>query len=102
AGFTVVLFAGGIAWALVFVNSLPLIMNTDNGRNFGVFAGLYFFAFQSASIVGPLLSGALVEIAGSQRMMWYVAGGGMLLAFVSLWRVTDQEFDDVGAVFASD
>ncbi|MEM7118432.1 MAG: MFS transporter [Chloroflexota bacterium] len=101
-GLLLTLLFGGIAWALVFVNSLPLVMNTDKGRNFGVFAGLYFLAFQAASVVGPLISGALIEVTGLQRTVWYVAGAGMLLAFVTLLRVADRDFEDVGAALASD
>ena len=96
------LLVGGTAWVFVFVNSLPLVMNTDTGNNFGVFAGLYFLAFQAASIAGPLLSGALIELTGSQRAMWYVAGGGMLLAVFALLRVADRDFEDVGAVLGAD
>ena len=87
---------------MVFLNSLPLFMNTDTGQNFGVFAGIYYLAFQAASIVGPLLSGALVQGFGSQRAMWAVSAGGMLLAFFALMRVSDRDFADVEAVLASD
>ncbi|MEM8858933.1 MAG: MFS transporter [Chloroflexota bacterium] len=93
---------GGSAWAFVFVNSLPLVMNTDKNNNFGVFAGLYYLAFQAASIVGPLLSGAMIEITGTQSVMWLVAGGGMILAILALSGVTERDFEEVEAVLLAD
>ena len=101
-GLLIGILISGIAWSMVFLNSLPLFMNTDTGKNFGVFAGIYYLAFQAASIVGPLLSGALVQGSGSQRAMWIVSSGGMLLAFFALMRVSDRDFADVEAVLASD
>ena len=77
-------------------------MNTDDGNNFGVFAGLYYLAFQAANIVGPLLSGGLVQFFGSQRMIWVVVAISMLLAFFALSRVTDRDFKDVDAVLGAD
>ena len=69
-------------------------MNTNTGNSFGVFAGLYFLAFQATSIVGLLLSGALIELTSSQR--------AMLLAAIALRRVSDRDFENVGAVLAAD
>lgn len=101
-GLLIAIVVSGVAWSMVFLNSLPLFMNTDTGQNFGVFAGIYYLAFQAASIVGPLLSGALVEGFASQRAMWAVSAGGMLLAFFALMRVSDRDFADVEAVLAAD
>ncbi len=101
-GVLIAIILSGLGWTMVFLNSLPLFMNTDTGQNFGVFAGIYYLAFQAASIVGPLLSGALVQLSGSQRAMWAVSAGGMLLAFFALMRVSDRDFSDVEAVLASD
>ena len=92
----------GGAWSLIFVNSLPLLLNTDEGKNFGVFTGLYYLAFQAASIVGPLLSGGLIQLTGSQRAMWGVIGVSMLFGFFALVRVSDRDFEEVGDVLASD
>ena len=100
--FFILTIVGGIAWALVFVSSLPLLLNTDEGNNTGVFTGLYFLAFQMASVVGPLISGALIELSGTQRLMWYVAGTGMIIAFFCMNRVSDRDFSEVEAVLNAD
>ena len=98
----ILIVIGGAAWALIFVTSLPLFLNTDEGNNTGVFTGLYFLAFQMASVVGPLLSGALIELTGTQRLMWYVAGTGMILAFFCMTRVSERDFSEVEAVLNAD
>lgn len=100
--FLISLVVGGMAWAFVFVNSLPLVMNTDDGDNFGVFTGLYYLAFQVANVIGPVLTGGLIQLAGSQRILWALMAVCMLLAFLALTRVTDRDFKEVESVLASD
>ena len=101
-GILLTLLIGGAAWSFVFVNSLPLVLNSDKGTNFGVFTGLYFLAFQAASVAGPLISGAFVQLAGQQRAMWFVVAICMILALVSLTQVSGQDFEEVEAVLAAD
>ncbi|MGB0385993.1 MAG: MFS transporter [Ardenticatenaceae bacterium] len=102
ADFFILLLVYGTALPLILVGSLTLFLNTDQGHNTGVFTGLYFVAFQLASVVGPLLTGALIQLAGTQRMMWYVAGTCMTLAFVCISRVTERHFSKVEVALSAD
>ena len=90
--FFILLLVHGSLLPLIFVNNLTLFLNTDQGHNTGVFTGLYFVAFQLAGVVGPLLTGALIQQAGTQRMMWYVAGTCMTVAFLCISGVTERDF----------
>lgn len=96
--YAIMLVVGGIAWALIFVNSLPLFLNIDETQQTGVFTGLYFMAFQFANVVGPVIAGALVQATGSQRMIWYVGAAGMACSFLMLTRVTEKDFSEMEAL----
>lgn len=61
----VVLGVGGMGWALVNINSLPMVVDmTDDPRLLGTFTGLYYLASQLASSSGPTLSGLAIDLTG--------------------------------------
>ncbi|PJH75621.1 MAG: MFS transporter, partial [Anaerolineae bacterium CG_4_9_14_0_8_um_filter_58_9] len=51
----IVLVLAGAAWALVNVNSLPLVYDHGDERRIGAYTGLYYFSSQLAAILGPTL-----------------------------------------------
>jgi MFS family permease len=78
----IILLLTGICWALVNVNSLPLVFDLGNEAQIGAYTGLYYMAAQSAAIAGPVLSGVVVEIAGNNyRWLWAVSALYVLLAW---------------------
>lgn len=53
---------GGCAWAMVNINSLPMVIDTaDDDASIGTYTGFYYIASQLAAITGPILSGQLIE-----------------------------------------
>jgi maltose/moltooligosaccharide transporter len=90
--FAIVLVLGGACWALVNVNSLPLVYDHGDESKIGAYTGLYYFSSQSAAILGPVLSGAVVDILGDQyRWLWLFASVFMALAWVSMTRVREKQ-----------
>jgi maltose/moltooligosaccharide transporter len=86
--FVIVLVLAGFCWALVNVNSLPLFYDYSNRSNIGAYAGLYYFAAQLASVLGPTLGGGFVELMGSNyRFMWLFSTLFMALAFLIMTQV---------------
>ena len=66
-------YSKGICWALINVNSLPLVFDPGNETRIGSYASLYYIAAQSAAIAGPVLSGVAVGLAGNNyRWLWAV------------------------------
>ena len=59
---------GGCAWALVNINSLPMVVDTsDSDADVGTYTGFYYLASQLAAIAGPVLNGFVIERSGNYR-----------------------------------
>lgn len=63
----IMIFAG-ISWALISINSYPLIVNLTTKDKIGTFTGLYYFSSQSAAIFGPLMLGIVIDRIGFASM----------------------------------
>jgi maltose/moltooligosaccharide transporter len=86
--FVLVLVLAGACWAMVNVNSLPLVYDYGDEARIGAYTGLYYFASQSAAVLGPTLGGGFVEAMGSQyRFMWLFSMVFMALAYLTMTRV---------------
>jgi len=85
--FIIVLVLAGAFWAMVNVNSLPMVYDYGNERKIGAYTGLYYFASQSAAVIGPTLVGAMVEALGNQYR-WIWAFGMVFMAIA--WAVMTQ------------
>ena len=86
--FAIVLVLVGAFWALVNVNSLPLVYDYGDERRIGAFTGLYYFSSQLAAVLGPTLGGLLVEALGSEyRWLWLFSTVFMALAFLVMLGV---------------
>jgi maltose/moltooligosaccharide transporter len=81
-----VLFGG--FWALVNVNSLPLVYDHGDEKKIGAYTGLYYFSSQSAAILGPVLGGLVVQFMGSQyRWLLLFSTLFMALAWLAMSQV---------------
>ncbi|MBN2116519.1 MAG: MFS transporter [Anaerolineales bacterium] len=81
------LFAGAF-WAMVNVNSLPLVYDHGDEKQIGAYTGLYYFSSQLAAVLGPTLLGIVVEAMGNQyRWLWLFATVFMALAFMAMLGV---------------
>lgn len=86
--FVIVLILAGTFWAMVNVNSLPLVYDYGDEGKIGAFTGLYYFSSQSAAILGPTLGGILVDIAGNQhRWLFLFSTLFMALAWLAMTQV---------------
>jgi len=64
---------GGFGWALVLVNSLPMVMDMTTIEKIGGYTGLYYFFSQAASIISPPLAGFCIDKFGYPSLMIYSA-----------------------------
>lgn len=89
--FAIVLVLAGFFWALVNVNSLPLVYDHGDERRIGAFTGLYYFSSQMAAILGPTLGGIFVDALGDQyRWLWLFSFVFMVFAFLAMLGVKEE------------
>jgi maltose/moltooligosaccharide transporter len=86
--FAVILVLAGFFWAMINVNSLPLVYDHGDEKRIGAFTGLYYFSSQFAAVLGPTLGGILVDALGDQyRWLWLFSFVFMAFAFLAMLGV---------------
>ncbi len=76
----------GAFWALININSLPMVYDLSKSGSIGAYTGLYYFASSAAAITGPILAGALVDLT-SYRVIWPFTAAFLALAMFCLSQV---------------
>ena len=90
--FAIILVLAGFLWAMVNVNSLPLVYDHGDEKRIGAFTGLYYFSSQLAAVLGPTLGGILVDSLGDQyRWLWLFSFVFMTFAFFAMFGVRRGE-----------
>jgi len=62
-------FLGGIGWAMVNVNSLPMVVDMTTEEKLGGYTGLYYFFSQAANLLAPPLAGAFLDVIGYKTLL---------------------------------
>lgn len=92
--FVLVLVLAGFFWALVNVNSLPLVYDYGDERKIGAYTGLYYFSSQLAAVLGPTLGGVVVDVLGDEyRWLFPFSMVFMALAWLAMKQVMPLPLD---------
>jgi maltose/moltooligosaccharide transporter len=84
------LVPAGFFWALINVNSLPMVYDVGGDTRIGAFTGLYYFASNIAAVAGPQTVGILIDVTSENyRIMFVFAAVFMALAGLFMWRVKE-------------
>ncbi len=87
----VLLVAAGFFWALINVNSLPMVYDVGGDARIGAFTGLYYLASNIAAVAGPQVVGILVDLTGGNyRIMFFFAALFMALAGLCMLGVKEK------------
>lgn len=73
----------GAAWAMINVNSYPMVVEISKAGDIGKFTGYYYSFSMAAQIVTPILSGVLLQNVGYYTLMPYAAVM-VLISFVTI------------------
>jgi MFS family permease len=79
----------GTFWALININSLPMVYDLGDENSIGVYTGLYYFASSAAAITGPILGGWLIDLTGHSSV-WAFSAVSILLAALAMLRIRDN------------
>lgn len=77
-----VLIVAGLCWAMVNINSYPMVVEMCHPSQTGTYTGLYYIFSGVAGAGGPALTGAIFDLFGSKRPLFLVAAIFMALALV--------------------
>ena len=94
-----ILVVGGIAWAAININGLPMVLDTSTSEELmGTYSGLYFVAATLAATLGPILNGWIIDLTGQNyNMIFIVCPIFFVLAFIALSFVTRGESKETEA-----
>lgn len=86
----IMLALGGIGWALVNINSYPMVVEMTSNKGIGKYTGYYYFFSMLAAIVSPIFFGFLKDMLGDAFLFIYSALA-MLFAFFFMMLVKHGE-----------
>ncbi len=87
-----ILMVTGIAWALININSLPMVVDMTDASLIGTYTGLYYLFSTLAAVLGPILYGFIIELSGnSYNLLMLVSPIFLAFAFLNMIGVTSGE-----------
>ena len=88
----VILMVAGISWALINVNSLPMVVDMTEPERVGTYTGLYYLFSTLAAILGPIVYGFIIQFSGgAYSLLMLISPIFMALALISISGVTKGE-----------
>ena len=88
----VMLIFGGIGWAFVNINSLPMVVELTTAARLGTFTGLYYLFATLSAIIGPNVNGWAIQLSGNNyNVIMLIAPFFMLTALVLMLGVRRGE-----------
>ena len=82
------LFAlAGIGWATINVNSFPMVVELSKEGDVGKYTGFYYTASMAAQALTPVLSGLLMDLAQTMKVLFPYAAIFVGLAFITMFFV---------------
>jgi len=100
--YAVAFMFAGFGWALVNVNSLPMVVDMTTTEKVGGYTGLYYFFSQAANIAAPPVAGFVLDIftdggkvPGGYISLLLFSVALFLIAFITMSRVTRGESQNV-------
>jgi MFS family permease len=83
--FLILMFLYGAVWIGIVVNSFPMLWQMASFDNMGIYTGLYYTFSQSAAILAPPITGAVIDLGGYPGIFvfgaicmlaaWFIMGG---------------------------
>jgi len=99
----VLLMIAGAAWALININSLPMVVDMTSAARIGTYTGLYYLFSTLSAIAGPNVNGWLVQWTGKNyNNIMIVAPIFMLVALAMMVGVKRGEAVRMEAVATGD
>jgi MFS family permease len=82
------MLVGGFFWALININSYPMVVERTPEESIGTYTGLYYFSSSLAAISGPLIIGAFVDLI-SFEITFPITAVSYFIAFLLILKTND-------------
>ncbi|MDL2237570.1 MFS transporter [Christensenellaceae bacterium OttesenSCG-928-K19] len=89
--FWVLLILAGICWSTVATNSYPMVVDMGTEKTTGLYTGFYYIASFSASVISPILFGAIRDTVNSYQVLFLYSAVAFAIAFVLMLFVKRGE-----------
>lgn len=87
----VLLLFGGIFWACININSLPMVVELAAQERIGSFTGYYYFFSFAAAIVSPILFGFIRDLTQNYATLFVYSIVAFILALICMIFVKHGE-----------
>ena len=87
----ILMAVGGIFWAMVNINSLPMVVEMAGIKTIGAFTGYYYAFSQSAAILSPMLIGLIHNATKNYASVFPYAAIFFVLALLAVITVRHGE-----------
>jgi MFS family permease len=96
------LLVGGVFWAFVNINSLPMVVELAGSARVGTFTGFYYFFSSASAIVSPVLFGFIRDKTDNYPLMFLYAAVAYIIALACILFVKHGEVSQakIGAIEA--
>jgi MFS family permease len=89
----------GAGWALININSLPMVVDMTTEARIGTYTGLYYLFSTLSAIVGPNMNGWIVQLSNlNYNAIMIVSPALMLVALILMLGVRRGEAKTENAV----
>ena len=86
------LMLAGAAWAMININSLPMVVDLTDESKVGTYTGLYYLFSTLAAIAGPIVNGAFIQLSGNNyNIIMLIAPVFLVIALVLMVSVRRGE-----------
>jgi maltose/moltooligosaccharide transporter len=86
------MMVAGAGWALININSLPMVVDMTETAKLGTYTGLYYLFSTLSAIVGPNSNGWIISLTGNNyNSIMIVAPIFMVVAMIMMWGVRRGE-----------
>ena len=87
-----ILMVIGIGWALININSLPMVVDMTDSSRIGTYTGLYYMFSTLSAIAGPILYGLIIQLSSGQyNLLMIVSPISLILAAILTFGVKRGE-----------
>jgi MFS family permease len=82
----------GFGWALININSFPMVVEYSNSKNLGKFTGYYYIASMLAQSITPIIIGVIMDKSSLGQRLLFVYSGVLMIAALVVFILVKEKF----------